>query len=181
MKKLTLIFAVLLFSTVSVFAQAKGDPWIKKYYNESYNREPTPLEYNIKNYNNGSWNNYGELARYIGEYQKNIAANNLTFKFSKPVGNNSVVVGVFQNGTQLAASLISQDGGKVIAAGGGNIISGGAGNVIAAGGGNVIAAGGGNIAVYPSTKGANFGGSYTVASAGTKVLKTSGTGAMIIR
>ena len=181
MKKLTLSVAVLLFATISLFAQAKGDPWIKKYYNDTYRREPTVLEYNIQNYNSGSWNNYDELVKYIGEYQKSIKTARITFKFSSNVYKNNVVVGVFQNGTQLAASLISLDGGKVIAAGGGNIISGGAGNVIAAGGGNVIAAGGGNIAVYPDTKGASFGGSYILASAGTKVIKTSGKGAMIIR
>ncbi len=182
MKKLTLIVTVLLFSTLSLFAQAKGDPWIKKYYNDTYRREPTALEYNIKNYNNGSWNSYADLSKYIGEYQKNISAAGLTFRFStKTYANNSLIVGVFQNGTQLAASLISQDGGGVIAAGGGNIISGGAGNVVAAGGGNVVASGGGNIVVNSNTKGANFGGSYTLASEGTKVIKTSGSGAMIIK
>ena len=174
MKKLTLIVAVLLYSTVSLFAQAKGDPWIKKYYNDTYRREPTALEYNIKNYNNGSWNSYADLSKYIGEYQKNISASGLSFKFStKTYANNSLIVGVFQNGTQLAASLISQDGGGVIAAGGGNIV--------ASGGGNVVASGGGNIVVNINTKGANFGGSYTLASEGTKVIKTSGSGAMIIK
>ena len=181
MKKLTLIVAVLLFSTVSLFAQAKGDPWIKKYYNDTYRREPTALEYNIKNYNNGSWNSYADLSKYIGEYQKNISASGLSFKFStKTYANNSLIVGLFQNGTQLAASLISQDGGGVIAAGGGNVIAA-SGGVIAPGGGNVVAAGGGNIVVNINTKGGNFGNSYAIASEGTKVIKTSGSGAMIIK
>ena len=182
MKKLTLIVTVLLFSTLSLFAQAKGDPWIKKYYNDTYRREPTALEYNIKNYNNGSWNSYADLSKYIGEYQKNISAAGLTFRFStKTYANNSLIVGVFQNGTQLAASLISQDGGGVIAAGGLNIIAAGAGNIISGGAGNIISGGAGNITVSAATKGANFGGSYTVAYEGTKVIKTSGSGAIIIR
>ena len=42
----------------------KGDPWIFQAYCELYNRTPTALEVNIGNYNQGSWNNYGELKNY---------------------------------------------------------------------------------------------------------------------
>jgi len=182
MKKVLL---VIVFSTVAILslsAQVTGDPWIKKVYNDNYRREPNVFEYNIQNYNNGHWNNYNELVKYITEYQQNLASSGISFKISaKTFANNTLVVGIFQNGTQVAVDLVASGGGNLVASGGGNLIASGGGNLVASGGGNLVASGGGNIAVFPTTKGASFGGSYTLASAGTKVVKTSGSGALIIK
>lgn len=181
MKKTILAFVLLTAMATQSFAQT-GDPWIKKVYNDTWGRNPTAIEYNINNYNNGHWNSYGELMKYIYEFQKNINSAGITFKYSqKYVGNNALVVGIFQKGSQIAADIISQDGGSIIAQGGGNIISYNGGSVIAQGGGNIIAQGGGNIAVSPATKGAFFGSAYTLQADGTTVVKTSSSGALIIR
>lgn len=174
MKKGTLLITAILLTSLSIFAQAKGDPWIKKVYNSIYSRDPNAFEYNIRLYNDGHWKDYMELLHFISDYNTNLIAAGISLKVSSQTyANNSVVVGVFQNGTLLAANLISNDGGGLVAAGGGNLI--------AAGAGNLIAAGAGNFTVTAATKGASFGGSYTLASAGTKVIKTSGSGAMIIK
>lgn len=61
------LLALLLLSALA-FTQAQAqncDPWIVKAYQELYSRTPTAEECNIKNYNNGSWNSYDELVRYI--------------------------------------------------------------------------------------------------------------------
>lgn len=47
---------------------AQCDPWIIKAYQELYRRTPSSTECNIRNYNNGSWNNYTELVSYIKKY-----------------------------------------------------------------------------------------------------------------
>lgn len=180
MKRTIVLTCLLIFSAAAAFAQT-GDPWIKKIYNDNYGREPTAIEYNIQNYNNGHWNNYGELQKYIGEYLSSLQANGISMKISSQTfANNTKVVGIYQNGTQIAANLVSLNGGAIVAQGGGNIVAQGGGNIVAQGGGNIVAQGGGNIAVNQSMKGASFGGAYSVASAGTKIIKTSGSGAMII-
>ncbi|HYH15556.1 MAG TPA: hypothetical protein VD794_10060, partial [Flavisolibacter sp.] len=55
-------------------AQAQCDPWIIKAYQELYRRTPSATECNIRNYNNGSWNNYNELVSYIKKYNSQAAA-----------------------------------------------------------------------------------------------------------
>lgn len=157
----------------------KGDPWIFQIYTELYNRVPTAWELNINNYNGGSWNNYAELKNYIQAYQNSLRKQGMDIKTAPYNGN--VLVGFFINGQQVAANVVAAGGGNVIAAGGGNVIAAGGGNVIAAGGGNVIAAGGGNIVVNNNMAGVRFGGSYTVSAVGTKVIPTSGKGALIIQ
>ncbi len=182
MKKSLFFVAVLTLLSINLCAQATGDPWIKKVYNDTWHREPNALEYNIQNYNSGHWSNYADLLKYVKEYQQNLTSSGISFKVSsKTFANNTLVVGIFQNDTQVAADLVAAGGGNIVAAGGGNIVAAGGGNIVAAGGGNIVAAGGGNIAVSAATKGASFGGSYTLASAGIKVVKTSGSGAMIIK
>jgi len=91
------------------------------------------------------------------------------------------VVGIFQNGKLIAADLVASGGGNLVASGGGNLIASGGGNLVASGGGNLVASGGGNIVVTTATKGASFGSLYTLASTGTAVIKTSGSGALIIK
>jgi hypothetical protein len=181
MKKNILLLAFVVLTSLQLSAQT-GDPWIKKVYNATWGRNPTALEYNIYNYHNGQWNNYNELMNYIYEYQKNLNANGLSFKYSSTLANNRVVVGVFKNNTQIAADLISNDGGSIVAQGGGNIISTGGAGIVAQGGGNIVAQGGGNIAVNANVKGLSFGPSSTkVLAAGGMVIPTSGGTAFIIK
>ncbi len=184
MKKKICLFFILVALSSSLFAQqATGDPWIKKVFNVTWGRDPTAMEYNIKNYNDGHWNNYNELMNYIYEYRKNFDKSGITFKYSSKIVNNKVIVGVFQNGTQVAANLITNDGGSIVASGGGNIISINGNGIVASGGGNIVASGGGNIMVNSSTKGASFGSSstYRTLSTGTPPVKTSGGGIFIIQ
>lgn len=165
-----------------------GDPWIFQIYKQLYNRQPNAWELNIKNYNNGSWKNYNELKKYISEFQNSLSKQNLQIK-TGPWNNNNVLVGFFINGKQVAVNVVSAGGGNVVSAGGANVVSAGGGNVVSAGGGNVVsagganvvAAGGGNIVVNTSMAGVNFGGRYSVQSAGTTVVATSGNGALIIK
>ena len=180
MKKNILLLAFVVLTSLQLSAQT-GDPWIKKVYNVTWGRNPTALEYNIYNYHNGQWNNYNELMNYIYEYQKNLYANGLSFKYSQVV-NNQLVVGVFKNNSQIAVDLITNDGGSIVAQGGGNIISTNGGGIVAQGGGNIVAQGGGNIAVTAGVKGLSFGPSTTkVLAAGGMVIPTSGGSAFIIK
>jgi hypothetical protein len=70
MKNILLVAAVICISIVKLSAQ-NVDPWITKAYKELYNRTPTTDESNIKNYNNGTWNNYCELVSYVAGYNNN--------------------------------------------------------------------------------------------------------------
>jgi hypothetical protein len=172
-----------LFLTVCIsycFAQT-GDPWITKIYNDTWGRNPTAFEYNITNYNNGHWNNYSELMKYVYEFRKNLSNAGISFKYSQKTSGNKLVMGIFQNGIQIAADLISNDGGSIVAQGGGNIISNDGGSIVSPNGGTLISNDGGSIAVFKNTKGAAFGSAYTLASSDTKVVKTSSGGALIIR
>ena len=150
-------------------ATVKGDPWIIQIYNELYNRTPSAWEVNIQNYNGGSWNNYNELKKYIQDFQSALRKLNVDITV-KDAGNGNAVAFLTENGQAKAVAMVSSNGGQVIAAGGGN--------VIAAGGGNVISPGGANLQDLAAM---NFGSRYTVQSAGTKVIPTSGKGAIIIR
>lgn len=157
----------------------KGDPWIFQIYSELYDRAPSAWELNTSNYNNGSWNNYGELKTYIQAYQASLKKQAMIIKTAPYNGN--ILVGFFINGQQVAANVVAAGGGNVVAAGGANVITAGGANVVAAGGANVVAAGGGNIIVNNNMAGVRFGGSYTVNAVGTKVIPTSGKGALIIQ
>lgn len=181
MRKTFFLIVIIIFSGISAFSQSKQDQ-VRDAYQYFYHRNPDAWEAIPQNYNNGNWGNIDDLRRYVGQYQKTMRDNAITFKFSQQTfKNNTVVVGVFQNGTQIAANLVASGGGNLVASGGGNLIASGGGNLVASGGGNLVASGGGNIVVNAQTKGANFGGSYVLASEGTKVIKTSGSGALIIR
>ena len=180
MKKSILLFAFTALSSLSLFAQSQQEQ-IKKAYQYFYLRDPNAWEAIPQNYNNGKWNSEDELHKYVGEYNKMVRENALSFKISQQTfNNNTKIVGIFQNGNQIAVDLVAAGAGNLVAAGAGNLVAAGAGNLVAAGAGNLIAAGGGNIAVA-GMKGASFGGAYTLASAGTTVIKTSGSGALIIR
>jgi hypothetical protein len=181
MKKFILIIVFSALSSLSLLAQNKQAD-IQKAYQYLYLRDANAWESIPQNYNNGTWSNLEDLKKYVHEYNMKIGAAGITFKFSQQTfNNNTKVVGIFQNGRQIAADLVASGGGNLVASGGGNLIASGGGNLVASGGGNLVASGGGNIAVTTATKGASFGGSYTLASTGTTVIKTSGSGALIIK
>ena len=180
MKKSIILIAIAALSSISLFAQSR-QAQIKEAYQYFFLRDPTAWEAIPENYNNGKWNNTDELHKYVGEYTKMVRESGLSFKFSQQTfGNNSKIVGIYQNGNQVAVDLIAAGAGNLIAAGAGNLVAAGAGNLVAAGAGNLTATGGGSIAVA-GMKGASFGSSYTLSGAGTTVIKTSGSGALIIR
>src|ERR1035437_4349529 len=159
------LFVVSLFIVAFNFyagaQQLKGDPWIFQAYKELYNLQPNAWELNIKNYNNGSWNNYGELKSYVVQYQRSLSQYNLSIT-TISLRNGQTAALFNQYGKSIAADVISNDGGSIVATGGGNL----------------VAQGGGNLASLP---GVSFGSSYTIKSNGTKVIPTSGKGALIIR
>jgi hypothetical protein len=194
MKKAILFFAFLAITGSSLFAQqTTGDLWIKKIYNDTWGRDPVGIEWNIYNYKNGAWKNYTELMNAIYDWRKSMNTTGISFKYSaQTINTNKVLIGVFQNGTQIGVSLISNDGASIVASGGGNIIStngagivaSGGGNIVASGGGNIVASGGGNISIYPLTKGLYIAASLPprqVQAVGTIVIPTSNGGAMIIK
>lgn len=157
---------------VNLVVKAAGDPWIHQAYVEMYRRQPTAWELNIYNYNNGSWSNYNELKQYIRDYHASLSKAGLSIN-TKDISGGQTLVGFNLTGKQVALDLVSTSDGKVIAAGGAN--------VVAAGGANVVAAGGANLQVNANMAGVFTGNRYTVQSAGTTVVPTSGKGALIIK
>lgn len=191
-------------STKYTPSEVSGDPWIKEIYQELYGRTPNAWEYNIQNYAEGKWKNREELKRAIQQYQSNIKKAGM-FIDLYDLGNGRFVVDLKINGKSSAVSLIDGKGGNVVAAGGANVVSAGGANVVAAGGanavaagganvvapgganvvaaggGNVIAPGGGNIVVNTSAAGFTMGKMYGVNSGARKVIRTSGSGAIVIK
>lgn len=185
-------------------AELKGDPWIFQAYKELFNRQPCAWELNVKNYNDGSWKNYAELKKYVKEFRASMDKLGIALKTTDAKNNNSYVI-FEKDGKVLGIDLVSNDGGNVVAAGGmnvisaggdnviapgganviapggGNVIAPGGGNVIAPGGANVIAPGGANFRITNDMAGVSFGNKYTIQSAGTTVIASSGKGALIFR
>ena len=170
MKQKLILGIILCFFSFSILkAQLKGDPWIFQAYKELYSRQPTAWELNIQNYNLGSWNNYGELKTYVQNYQNSLSNAGISVSTISVNGNRTVAL-FNQGGKSVAVDLISNDGGSIVASGAGNIVASGAGNIVTNATGNIT-----NLA------GVSFGGKYTVQSGNTKVIPTSGKGALIIR
>ncbi|NDK55399.1 hypothetical protein [Pontibacter fetidus] len=191
-------------SVPATTVKLEGDPWIFKAYRELYRREPVALELNVNNYNGGSWASYAQLKRFVAEFQNSLKNHNAQIK-TVDTANGNQLTGLYLNGEQVAVALISKNGGGVVAAGGmnvvsagganvvaaggmnvispggGNVVSAGGANVVSAGGANVVSAGGANISMHQNMAGLSFGGRYSVQSAGTKVIPTSGKSALIIR
>ena len=193
-------------------SEVSGDPWIKEIYQELYGRTPNALEYNIYNYADGKWRNREELKRAIQQYQSNIRKAGMSVDFYD-LGNGRLVADMKINGKSTAVSLIEGKGGNVVAAGGANVVAAGGANVVAAGGanvvsagganavaagganvvapgganvvavggGNVIAPGGGNLIVNTNAAGFHMGKMYSVNSGARKVIRTSGSGAIVIK
>ena len=167
-----LYFALLLFILAVNFnasAQLKGDPWIFKVYKELWGIQPNAWELNIKNYNGGSWNSYAELKKYVSQYQNSMTTQGLTVSV-KNISDVNFAVVFNQNGRSIAVDLITNDGGTIKVAG--------AGNIALISGANLLANAG--IVVNANLAGATFGSRYTLQSEGTKVIQTSGKGALII-
>jgi hypothetical protein len=158
----------------------KGDPWIFQAYKELYNRQPNAWELNVKNYNDGSWNNYAELKKYVKEFGASMEKAGLIIK-TAPGKDNTHYVVFEQNGKPIAIDLVSAQGGTVVAAGGANVVSAGGANVVAAGSGNVVAAGSANFRITNDMAGINFGSKYTVQSTGATIVASSGKGALVIK
>lgn len=174
MKKL--LFFLLISLTFNFAATAQtGDSWIKKIYNVLYMRDPNAFEYNIQNYNGGSWNNYDELQEYIKKYTSSLYANGINVKVLN-IGSGKSVALVAQNGKYIAGNLITNDGGSIVAQGGGNIVAQGGGNLTNVA--EIVAQGGGNL---NSLKGLGFGGNYGTLAAGATRIPVSGKIAWIIK
>lgn len=191
-------------SPATVSAKVSGDPWITQVYKSKYNRMPNSWEFNIRNYNNGSWGSYDDLSNYITEFQNSLRNGNILIETAIIDQNKNLVV-FKKNGISIGVNLLSNKdgqilaagsanvvaagggnvvaagGGNVVAAGGGNVVAAGGGNVIAAGGGNVVAAGGANFQIGAGIAGVNFAGPRSVMSVGALKVKTSGTGALIFK
>ena len=164
-----LLFLMLAFNLNSGAQQLKGDPWIFKVYKELWGIQPNAWELNIKNYNGGSWNSYAELKKYVSQYQNSMTTQGLSVSV-KSLGDVKVAVVFNQNGRSIAVDLITNDGGTLIAAGAGNIAINSGSNLLANAG----------IVVNANLAGASFGSRYTLQSGNTKVIPTSGQGALII-
>jgi len=168
-------------------AEVKGDPWIFQVYNELYYRKPNAWEVNIKNYNNGSWNNYNDLKKYIQDFQASIQKQGLQIKTAQAKGGKALV-GFFINGQQTAADVVSMDKGKILATGSSildknnpSLIGMDGASLIGMDGGTLVGPDGGTISVGSNTAGVTFGNSFTLQTEGTKVITTSGKGALIIK
>lgn len=101
---------LITFLSIHVSAQKLiGDPWIFQAYKEMYGRSPNAFELNINNYNLGSWNNYGELKKYIQEFQ----SNGYNIKTTALPNDQSAVV-YWEDNQPVAWALISNKGGGLI-------------------------------------------------------------------
>jgi hypothetical protein len=164
------IFLALSFSFVLLSAvKAQKDPWITQAYRALYSRIPTDFEYNIHNYNDGHWNTYNDLATYIVQFQNAQKTAGCTIKCIS-LGNCKSVAELDINGLARAVDIISQDGGSLVAQGGGNLVAQGAGNIVT----NASS----NLQNLPGFK---FGAATARATASGAVIKTSGSGAIIIQ
>ena len=168
-----LLLCMLLFSASAIDAQAHASSWIYQAYFERLHRGPSPFENNMLNYNNGSWNNYEELKKYVNEFIDNMNAAGITFRTSAAsFARDTKLVAFFQNDKLIAAALV--------ATGAGNIIASGAACLAVAGAGNVKASDGTNMIIPSGTKGIGFEGTNPVKGSGAYIIKTSGSGSLVI-
>lgn len=171
-----IIFTLFFFSNVSA-QTISGDPLIFKAYKELYNRQPNALEINLKNYNAGSWNDYEELKKNVQEFQTSLQQSGLTL--STVYVNNVAIVGIRQNGHQIAVAALSLNGGKILASGGAEIVKGAAGYIVSGSGGNLTGQDGLGIIINSKMGGISFGMPNTLSTENIKVVR-SGKGALII-
>lgn len=176
---------VIFFSLIFIFVSAKpaisqtltGDPMIFKAYREIYNRSPNALEINIKNYNAGTWNSYEELKNFIKDFQNSLLRASLTI--SSVYLKEVVVIGIRENGQQIAVAALSMNGGKILANNGSAIVSGVAGNIISGNGGNLTGQDGSGIIVNTKMGGIGYASGDISPSANTRLI-ISGKGSLVI-
>lgn len=177
-----LIFAFLLTFAFNFNADAQkltGDPWIFQMYKELYNRQPSAWELNIKNYNLGSWNNYGELKTYVQQYQNSMTSKKLTVTV-KSIDNKKSAAIFHQNGVPAAGSFINNDSGSLIGNDGAGLIGNDAAGLIGIDAATLI---GIDAATLKNLPGVSFGivGTRYLGSSGIKVIPTSGRGTLVIK
>lgn len=169
------LMAAFCFTAVQTAHAQCRDPWINNAYRELAGRAPTGRgevgECNIKLYNNGSWNNYDELKRYVQEVRSNLKIG------VKDLANGKWGMAVQGNGA--TAVNVFDLAGNMVAAGGGNLIGNDSGGLVAAGGGNLVGNDGASIKIDRNTPGFSFSGGYSALS-GIKI-KTSGRGGISVR
>lgn len=86
----------------------KGDPWIFMAYAELFDRAPRAFELNIKIYNNGSWNSYDELKKYIRDTQE--AMQRISAAISEAADALGNTLTVIKRATKTAVSLVNNRG-----------------------------------------------------------------------
>ena len=107
-------------------------------------------------------------------YQNGLAAKGVTIN-TYPIPNTSTTLVVFmRNGGKAAMNIVSNDGGTVLQAGGISIAKIPIAGTIA----SMIAT---PLQAFSGILGAFHGGKYTVQSAGTTIIPTSGDGAIIFQ
>jgi hypothetical protein len=161
------LMAALSFATVQTAHAQCRDPWINNAYRELADRAPVGTgevgECNIKFYNNGSWNSYDELKRYVQQVRSNVKIG------VKDQSGGKWAVAVQGNGAT-GVVVMSKDG-RILSSGGGYLI----GNDAA----GLVGLDNGTISVTKNTPGFAFTGDYGTLS-GTKI-KTSGKGGIKIQ
>ena len=158
----------------------KGDPWIFRAYYENYNRIPIPWELNIRNYNNGSWNNYDELKKFITEYQNALVVNRLQVVMAtvKSVAKLAETAAVFiLDGKPVAANLIGNDAGSLKAVGGNELKAKGITALIDMNGATLISDDGSTL---KNLKGVQFSGYGLMSEEGAKKIRTAGKTTLVI-
>jgi hypothetical protein len=172
MKKLFILvaFFTIAFNFYGSAQTLKGDPWIFDAYREIYSRQPNAFELNIKNYNNGSWNNYEELKNYIKEYQASLSNQKMVIK-TAVINKDKSLAGFFYNGKQIAASVVTHQGGNLIGMDGASLIGNDAGSLVGPDGGTI------SFKNLPTVR---FSSSSSYSLKAGKVIKTSGKGVLVI-
>ncbi len=150
----------------------KGDPWIFMAYVDLYKRGPQALELNIKWYNNGTWNSYDELKKYVKEAQDNLTKLRVAVK---QVIDRGRVLAIIKkaNMAKAAISIVSKKNGEITAKGG---------KAVLAGISKILKdrAKAEGVNVDGTEPGISVGSKYRTQSAGVEIIPTSGNGAIII-
>jgi hypothetical protein len=138
-------------TTTSVYQNQRRvcrDPWVTIALTAVFG-SADPVHCDIRNFNNGQWNDYNQLIHAVGRYKADLDSQRVQY-FAAVVNGQSKVL-ITANGQPFALAnpgdlgLEDRGRGQLVAAGGGNLVAAGGGNLVAAGGGNLVAAGGGNI------------------------------------
>jgi hypothetical protein len=141
-------------------------------YKQLYNRPPFPFEGNKMLYNNGVWRNNQELKTYVQDFQNSLSNQRITLKTAFINQTNNSLVGLFLDGKQIAAQVISHNGGALIGNDGASIISDKSGGLIGQDGSSIA---------FKNMPQVSFGSSSSYKLQSGKVIKTSGKGVLVIK